>query len=188
LDNVRKYREDICEALNVELLQDDLVTEFFLGRFTEQQWELLDSLGLINRGFCPICGREPISNQYYRSNRYSKVKQHLCEDCYTRTNLDVSDLERIYPGYRRRYYTIKLIKWSFILGILYFIINTTTDILRNLSLLSIALFILSILIFLYWYFLGASKVSSARPLILRRYPGMVLLLALVLAISGWLSR
>ena len=53
-DNVKKYRKDICEALEVELSSEDLDSDFFIGRFYGQEWDYLDSLSLINRGFCPI--------------------------------------------------------------------------------------------------------------------------------------
>lgn len=112
-ENVRKYRKDICEALSVELSEEDMNTDYFLGRFLGQQRDSLNSLGLINRGFCPLCGEEPIGNEYNRSMAYSKVVQYLCKDCYERTNPHLTD-----PGYTRRYYTVKIVMWAIGIGVL----------------------------------------------------------------------
>lgn len=121
MEKVKKYREEICESLDVKLLPNDLETDYFLGRFLGEQLDYLNSLGLINRGFCPLCGENPIGKDYYRGFRFSKVKQYLCENCYKRTNLKVDDLKKQYPGYKRRYYTIKIIKWAFIIIVFYFL-------------------------------------------------------------------
>ena len=121
MEKVKKYREDICEAMGVKLLPEDLETDHFMGRFMGQQLDYLDSLGLINRGFCPLCGYEPINKDFYRGFRFSKAKQYLCENCYSRTNLSIDDLENQYPGYKRRFYTIKIIKWAFIIIVFYIV-------------------------------------------------------------------
>ena len=54
--------------------------------------------------------------------------------------------------------------------------------------MSIILFILSFLLLLYWYYSGISKVTVARPVILRRSPGIIFFLAITLAVIGFLIR
>ena len=113
IENVRKYRKDICQALGVEFKEEDMNTDYFLGRFLGEQRDYLDSLGLINRGFCPLCGEKPIGNEYYRGMAFSKATQYLCKDCYERTDPHSAVL-----GYTRRYYTVKFVMWAVGIGIL----------------------------------------------------------------------
>ena len=123
-EKVRKYREDLCIALDLDPQSIDLEGEYFEGTFYGQQLDYLDSIGLINRGFCPLCGTEPISNDYHRGFRFSKVRQFLCEECYKRTFIGVNELEKMHPGYKRRLYTYKAIKWIIIIIILYIVIKS----------------------------------------------------------------
>jgi hypothetical protein len=51
---------------------------------------------------------------------------------------------------------------------------------------SFILYILSFLLLFYWYYFGVSRLISARPLILRRHPGTIFLLAIALAVIGFL--
>jgi hypothetical protein len=113
IENVRRYRKDICEALEEEFKEEDIDTDYFLGEFRGEQKDYLNSLGLINRGFCPLCGEEPIGNEYYRGIAFSNVVQYLCKDCYERTNPHLN-----VPGYTRRYYTAKFVMWAIGIGIL----------------------------------------------------------------------
>ena len=113
VENVRKYRKQIYEALGVELEEEDMNTDYFLGRFMGQQIDYLDSLGLINCGICPLCGEEPIGNEYSRRMVYSKVVQYLCKDCYERTNPHLT-----VPGYTRKYYTLTFVTWAIRIGIM----------------------------------------------------------------------
>jgi len=113
IENVKKYRKDICEALGVEFKEEYMHTDYFLGRFMGRDRDYLDSLGLINRGFCPLCGEESISNDYHRGMAFSSAVQYLCKDCYERTNPHLNS-----PGYTRRYYTAKFIIWVIGIGVL----------------------------------------------------------------------
>ncbi len=42
-------------------------------------WSYINSLGLINRGFCPYCGETPISNDF--SFTHYGYKTNICESC-----------------------------------------------------------------------------------------------------------
>jgi hypothetical protein len=59
--------------------------EYFLARFGAYQ-QRLDALGLVNRGFCPICGASPIGPNWFRTDHVSGVKEYICEDCEKRIN------------------------------------------------------------------------------------------------------
>lgn len=113
LENVKKHRQDICKALSIEFSDDMLIDDYFLGRFLGRHRDYLDSLGLVNRGFCPLCGDQPVGNEYYRGYVHSKVVEYLCEECYKNTNPHL-----INPGYTRRYYTAKIVIWLVYIGLL----------------------------------------------------------------------
>jgi len=113
-ENVRTHRADICRALGVELVEEMVTNDYFLGRFYGEDRDFLDSLGLINRGFCPLCGVEPIGSEYKRGLVFSKAVEHLCKDCYDRMNPHLTT-----PGYTRRYYTAKVVLWLLGLGVVY---------------------------------------------------------------------
>ena len=104
IENVKEYREDICDALGVEFKEEYMNDDYFLGNFSGQQKDYLDSLGLINRDFCPLCGKESISNEYHRSLAYSRAVQYLCKDCWERTNPHLT-----IPGYTRRVYAYNFV-------------------------------------------------------------------------------
>jgi hypothetical protein len=108
LEKVKIYRQDICKALGVQFTEDMITDDLFpAGLVFGQEGNYLDFQGLINRGFCPICGYEPIDTTpyHYRKLLGSKVKQNLCEECYKRTSPDV-----MLPDYRR-YYTLRIVLW-----------------------------------------------------------------------------
>lgn len=105
LENVRRHRQDICKAMGVEFTDDMITDDYFLGTFYGPDKDRLDSLGLINRGFCPICGREPIGTEYHRRMVFSKAVEYLCKQCYDRTNPHAT-----IPGYTRRYRTAKFMQ------------------------------------------------------------------------------
>ena len=83
-ENVKKYQYDICEALGVEHKEEDMLHPYyFLGRFEPHQIDYLEKKSLINRGFCPDCGKSPIDSSFYRSKTGdSKIKEYLCEECW----------------------------------------------------------------------------------------------------------
>lgn len=120
-DRVRQYRSEICQAMGVNFSEsEDMITSAFLGRFTAQERAFLHSRGLVNRGFCPLCGREPISEDYSRGMVGNSFRQFLCKQCHDETNPHIN-----VPGFTRRQYTAKAIMWAvvalvafiFILGI-----------------------------------------------------------------------
>lgn len=112
IGKVRQQRKDICEALGVELDEMILNSDHFLGAFVGQQRDYLDSLGLINRGFCPLCGEEPIGTACHRKWAFSSVVEYMCRDCHERTNPHNE------PGFTRRYNTAKFVTWAIGIGIL----------------------------------------------------------------------
>lgn len=135
-ERLKKHRLDIMNALGVpEEIQLKMVPatatdqdlDYFMGTFSGPQWQYLDSQGLINRGYCPLCGQDEIGTSHFRTNVYSRVKEFLCEDCYKRTDVGNPNLmEAKYPGFKRRYYTWKLIKWVFIALALYTLVKLVT--------------------------------------------------------------
>jgi hypothetical protein len=112
--NVEKRWQDICKVLGVPFTDEMVSDDFYLGALWGQQKDHLDSLGLINRGFCPLCGVEPIGTDYYRTLLHSSAVEYLCEECYKRTNPHLTT-----PGYTRRYYTGKILGWAIMLGVLW---------------------------------------------------------------------
>lgn len=82
-ENVRKYKKDIREALStIGIEYNDLINDKFI--YEDEVRRYLDSLGLVNRGFCPLCGEEPIGHEYYKGVVDSMVVQYLCKDCSER--------------------------------------------------------------------------------------------------------
>ena len=65
LDNVKRHRRDICEALALPFTESMVTDDYFIGKLDGQEKDYLKSLGLINRGFCPLCGYQPIGGKYY---------------------------------------------------------------------------------------------------------------------------
>jgi hypothetical protein len=98
-----RWRE-ISRALGVPFTEHMVTDDFYLGSFSGQQRDLLDSVGLINRGFGPLCGREPIGREHYRTLLYSNAIEYLCKECYDRTNP-----HKTIPGYTGRYYTARFL-------------------------------------------------------------------------------
>ncbi len=93
---------------------DDMVTDdYFLGRFSGPQRDYLDTIGLINREFCPLCGYQPIGKGYYRRLVDSAAVEYLCKECYKRTNPHLT-----IPGYTQRYLAVKAISWLVALGLI----------------------------------------------------------------------
>lgn len=112
-NKVRGYIKEICRVEGLEFKEEYVNDDYFLGRFTGQQRNYLNTLGLINPGFCPLCGEEPITNQYYRGMANTTAVQYLCKECYEKTNPHLT-----IPGYTRRYYTAKIVMWTIGIGIL----------------------------------------------------------------------
>ncbi len=113
IENVREHRTAICRAMDMEYSDDMLIRASFIGWFTGPERDYLDALGLINRGFCPICGISPIGIDHPRRTVNSTAVEYLCEDCWTETNPHLN-----VPGYTRRYYTAKLVIWAIGAGLL----------------------------------------------------------------------
>lgn len=111
--NVRRHREDICKALGIPFTEDMLTDDYFIGRFLGEQRDFLDSQGLLNRGFCPLCGNEPIGTEHKRGLAYSRAVEYLCGECYERTNPHST-----IPGYTARYYAVKSVVWIIVLAVL----------------------------------------------------------------------
>jgi len=112
--NVETRWRDICSALGIPFSDEMVTDDFHLGAFSGQQRDYLDSLGLINRGFCPLCGLEGIGTEYKRTLLYSSAVEYLCQECYGRTNPHAT-----IPGYTRRYYTAKVGCWAVILTFIF---------------------------------------------------------------------
>jgi hypothetical protein len=67
-DNVAMYRRDIEKATG-RVLAPDESNASLIGCLFGSDMDYLESLGLLNRGFCPYCGGSPIVDQSYsRSN------------------------------------------------------------------------------------------------------------------------
>jgi hypothetical protein len=114
--NIQRHREDICRIAGLTFSDDLLEDDYFIARFSPALRDRLDSLGLLNRGFCPLCGQEPLGTEYSRQTLgvSRSVVEYICKDCNDRTNphLNVS-------GYTRRYYTAKAIMWALGFGLLW---------------------------------------------------------------------
>jgi hypothetical protein len=64
--NIQKHREEICRVAGLTFSDDLLEDDYFIARFSPALRDRLDSLGLLNRGFCPLCGQEPVGTEYSR--------------------------------------------------------------------------------------------------------------------------
>lgn len=86
LENVIRHRQEICKALGTPFTDGMVTDDYFLGKLDGRQIDYLDYLELINRGFCPLCGHEPIGRKYYmRLGVDSKGLEYLCKECDERT-------------------------------------------------------------------------------------------------------
>lgn len=85
LESVKRHRQDICEALALPFTDNMVTDDYFLGKFDGQEKDYLDSFGLINRGFCPLCGDQSIGKRYYMKLGGSKAVEYLCKECDERT-------------------------------------------------------------------------------------------------------
>jgi hypothetical protein len=122
--NVTKYQHDICETLGVGSVWFDQASKKIPNQhFVDWLWgdhrDYVESLGLLNRGFCPICGDEPIDKTYCRRFTFGNAVEYMCADCFKRMNDDAEAFKAFLPpGYKRRYYTYTGIKWLLIAGVL----------------------------------------------------------------------
>jgi hypothetical protein len=85
--NVDNYRRDI-EKISGKALPSDEGNVSMIARFFGSDLEYLDRLGLLNRGFCPFCGTEPIDQSHWRSNNFTKTRVFLCASCWKKTHPD----------------------------------------------------------------------------------------------------
>ena len=85
--NVAKYRADIEKAAGRALMPEDASNDQLIGRMFGSDFDYLQSIGLLNRGFCPYCGGSPVDEACYRSNIHNrKVKVYLCKECWENNN------------------------------------------------------------------------------------------------------
>lgn len=76
MDNVRRWRRDVCDHLGIQF-KEDMIGLFPLG-FHGRHFDKLREAELLNRGFCPGCGREPIEKSF------RLVGVDMCLECYQR--------------------------------------------------------------------------------------------------------
>lgn len=122
--NLVQHRQAICEAMGIPYSDAMVGKSYFLGRFYADQQQRLDQLGLVNRGFCPICGASPIGTEYSRRGRFSGVVEYICRDCETRTNPFNE------PGFAVHHYRAMGCMWITSLGILvagYLVLRACTN-------------------------------------------------------------
>jgi len=115
LENVTTHRKDICKALGIPFTEAMITNDFFIGRFYSEERSFLNAKGLINRGFCPLCGDEPIDGRFFR--QANPVTEYLCAECYTRTNPATRHVGN--PGYFVRRIIGKGCMWIIVLGLLW---------------------------------------------------------------------
>jgi len=84
--NLVEHRRAICAALGIPYSDAMVGQQSFFGGLSADQQQRLALLGLINRGFCPICGAAPIGTDYCRRDRRSGVFEYFCRDCDARLN------------------------------------------------------------------------------------------------------
>jgi hypothetical protein len=113
--NLARYRRDIEKATGKPLPSDeDNFTT--IGKFFGSDLDYLDRLGVLNRGYCPFCGVEPIDQAHYRTNKFGNAKLYLCRGCWEQTNPDaqlrrsIISLDLTNPNHRRAlpYYLMAL--------------------------------------------------------------------------------
>lgn len=105
LTNLFNHRKAICDAMGRQYDNDMIVDEYFLGSFSAEQQRQLEVMGLVNRGFCPICGTEPIGCESFRKSRWSGVVEYVCGDCEAKLN-PMND-----PGFATRHHAAKGCIW-----------------------------------------------------------------------------
>jgi hypothetical protein len=114
-ENVRRHRRDIAQAFGREWDdKEELMTnDMYIGSLWGKEIDKIDSLGLLNRGFCPLCGIDMPSNdpRYSRGHRYSSAREFLCKDCYVRTNPFLD------PTYVAAHHKAQFMIWAVRLGI-----------------------------------------------------------------------
>ena len=120
LENVKIHRKDICKALGIPFTEDMITDDFFIGRFYSDARSFLNAKGLINRGFCPLCGVGPIDGRFFR--KANPVTEYLCAECYTRTNPETRYADD--PGYFVRRIAVKGCMWVIGLGIILIIVKS----------------------------------------------------------------
>jgi hypothetical protein len=86
--SVAMYRADIEKAAGRVLLSEGEGNDQLIGRMFASDFDYLESVGLLNRGFCPYCGGSPVDLTCSRSNIHNrnKVKVYLCEECWENNN------------------------------------------------------------------------------------------------------
>lgn len=118
-DNVLRYRKDICEALAIPFEERMINDQFFVDMLLGDQRDHVEFLGLLNRGFCPICGHEPIDKTYRRQFNFGRAIEYMCADCFAQINeITAAHRQLGPPGYKRRYYIYKSVKWAIKIAIL----------------------------------------------------------------------
>lgn len=112
-ENVRRHRRDIAQALDREWDEEEMMThDSYIGRLWGNEVDKIDSLGLLNRGFCSLCGIDLPSNdpRYSRGHRFSSAREFLCKDCYVRTNpfLDPTYVAALHGGVRLKTWVTRI--------------------------------------------------------------------------------
>jgi hypothetical protein len=98
-DNVAMYRRDIEKAAGRALIPEDEGNDRLIGRMFASDFDYLQSVGLLNRGFCPYCGGSPVDEDCWRSNIHNpnNVKVYLCKECGENNNPTVQ-FDRMVAG------------------------------------------------------------------------------------------
>jgi hypothetical protein len=115
IENVRLHRRDIAQALGRTWDEEEMMTnDSYIGRLFGEEVAQVNHLGLLNRGFCPLCGINLESNdiQYSRKHRFSDAREFLCKECYVRANPFSN------PEYVAAHHKARLFVWATVLVIL----------------------------------------------------------------------
>ena len=137
-ENVRRHRRDIAQALGREWDEEEMMTrDMYIGVLWGNEVDKIDNLGLLKRGFCPLCGIDLPSNdpRYSRGHRYSSVREFLCKDCYVRTNPFLD------PAYVAAHHRMQFMIWVGIVTLIgafgygIFFVPTVPNILASLGIL-----------------------------------------------------
>jgi hypothetical protein len=131
--NVAEYRRAIEQAAGRALPVEDNFA--LLNRMFGSDLDAMQRRGILNRGFCPLCGVAAIDESYSRGSHYTTTKVFICKDCWERdnwqaqmrksmANLDMSnpDHRAAMRGYRQVQVLLlvpKLIKWTIIAAVIY---------------------------------------------------------------------